>query len=241
MGEKKHNNAEFDVYAKEYGEMHRQSIRISGEPPEFFAEYKVKDAARLIAKNVGFDANVRILDFGSGTGGSTPFFAKHLPKARLTCADVSSESLRIAQERFSHLAEYKLLDGEELPFPDASFDFVFSTCVFHHIPEIKHVDILREMHRVLRANGLIFIYEHNPYNPLTVRTVNSCPFDANAVLIKPKTLRDRINAAGFADIKSTFRLFFPGPLRVFAWFEVLLGWLPLGAQYYATGRKLESR
>jgi trans-aconitate methyltransferase len=65
---------------------------VSGESPEFFAEYKVVDAAKL-AKRVGLAHPLRVMDFGAGVGNSVPFFRKYLPDARLTCVDVSARSL----------------------------------------------------------------------------------------------------------------------------------------------------
>lgn len=230
------DKVEFDKFADEYRNLHSQNIRISGEQPEFFAEYKVKDAAAL-AGDAGFGAVLRVMDFGSGVGNSVPFFAKYMPACRLTCVDVSTKSLEIAEERFSALAEYKVFDGQTLPFTDECYDLVFSACVFHHIPTEEHVGLLREIRRVLRPGGLFVVFEHNPYNPLTVRAVNSCLFDENAVLIDAYTLRKRVTAAGFASVQHRYRIFFPRILRPLRMIEPLLGWLPFGAQYYVVGWK----
>jgi len=43
----------------------------------------------------------------------------------------------------------------ELPFPDSSFDMVFSHGVLHHVPEIRQAE--REIHRVLRPGGELVI------------------------------------------------------------------------------------
>ena len=40
------DEAEFDKFADEYRAIHAHNIRLSGEAPEFFAEYKVRDLAR---------------------------------------------------------------------------------------------------------------------------------------------------------------------------------------------------
>ena len=34
------NSSEFDKFAEEYGSLHRANIAASGEPPEYFAEYR---------------------------------------------------------------------------------------------------------------------------------------------------------------------------------------------------------
>jgi hypothetical protein len=81
------------------------------------------------------------------------------------------------------------------------------------------------------------VFEHNPYNPLTVHAVKTCLFDANAVLIPARTLLENMQRAGFASCIRQYRIFFPGPLRALRGFEPWLAWLPLGAQYYVAACK----
>jgi SAM-dependent methyltransferase len=230
------DKAEFDAFADEYQQLHRQNIRISGETPEFFHEYKVKDTAGLVAA-ARLHSAPRILDFGAGVGNAVPYFHQHLPGCHLTCLDVSHKSLAVAAQRFSDQARFVVFDGKRVPFPDGDFDLVFSACVFHHIPPVEHAPIFREWFRVLRPGGVAVVFEHNPYNPLTVHAVKTCPFDARAVLIPARTLLRHMRRAGFSAPVRRYRLFFPGPLRALRRLERRLAWLPLGAQYYVAARK----
>jgi len=228
-------STEFDKFAEEYAAMLGSSIRASGEKPEYFADYKVRHIARHLSKH-GIAVN-NILDFGCGVGGSTRYFLQHLPNAQLTSTDVSQKSLDIAYSRYPEAARYKLFDGLSLPFASNTFDVVFTACVFHHIPADEHVRLLSEIRRVLRADGVFFVFEHNPLNPLTVRVVNQCPFDENAVLISAGELTQRMIAAQFRFIQREYHIFFPNFLKVLRTLEVSLKWFPLGAQYCLTGRK----
>ncbi len=230
------SEAEFDRFAGEYRQLHAENIRVSGERPEFFAEYKVRDVARL-ARASGFANAPAILDFGAGVGNSVGFFRQYLPGCRLTCLDASRKSLDVASERFPDAAEFVAYDGGEIPLPPEQFDVVFAACVFHHIPTAEHEPVLQQLYRVTRRSGLLVIFEHNPYNPLTVRAVNTCVFDENAVLIPAGTLVRRVRRAGFSSAKPCYRIFFPGMLRVLRGLERGLGWLPLGAQYYVSARR----
>ena len=229
------NNSEFDQFAEEYAATLKSGLGTSGEGPEFFAEYKVRDVA-VHAASLGLEPS-RVLDFGCGIGSSVPYFRRYLPRAALTGVDVSEKSLAVARERFPMAAEYHRFDGRRLPFDANSFDLVFAACVFHHIPAEEHVALFREIRRVLRRGGIFFVFEHNPYNPLTVRVVNSCPFDENAVLITNKCMRDRLKTAGFGSLETRYRIFFPHALRALRGFESALAWCPLGAQYFVGGRK----
>lgn len=228
--------AEFDKFADEYGRLHGENIRLSGEAPAYFARYKMGDFSAL-ARAVGIPDDGEFLDFGAGVCESVPFFREYFPKASLTCVDVSMRSLRIGALRFPGMANFLAFNGRSLPFRDGSFSGVFACCVFHHINEGEHEKLLAEIRRVLRPGACAMVYEHNPWNPLTVRAVTNCPFDENAVLIHASSLVRKLRAVGFQRVRLAFRVFFPHALRMFRPMETWLSWLPLGAQYYVLGVK----
>jgi len=230
------DETEFDRFAEEYRAIHAQNIRLSGESPEFFTEYKIVDVVREMSAAPTL-MNPRILDFGAGVGSSVPFFQRWLAPSMLVCLDVSRKSLAIGQERFRGLADFIAFDGRTIPFEDNSFDLIFTACVFHHIPHEHHERILEEMHRTLAPAGLLVIFEHNPFNPLTVQAVKTCPFDENARLIVPGKLRRAIASAGFQQPRIRYRIFFPGLLRALRPLERAMRWLPVGAQYYIRAEK----
>ena len=229
------NIPEFDKFADEYRASLLQSIGASGEGPEYFAQYKVVDVLESTARKR--IAVKELLDFGCGIGGSIPFFRQLFPTARLTGGDISEKSLAIARQRFPDAARYVAFDGAELPFETGAFDVVFTACVFHHIPESQHVSLFAEIRRVMSTDGAFYVFEHNPLNPLTVRVVNQCVFDENAVLMSSRQLRKRLIAAGFRSIETRYRIFFPHFLRALRGLESGLAWCPLGAQYYLCARK----
>lgn len=230
------DKAEFDKFADEYTEIHKNNIKLSGESPDYFSEYKVIDTANLV-REYQLPRNLNILDFGSGVGNSVPFFRKHLPDAYLTCLDVSQKSLDIAKNLYGDIAEYKLFDGNAIPLQDDSYDLAFAACVFHHIPHDEHVFLFKEILRILKPGGMLVVFEHNPLNPLTVHAVNTCPFDENAVLIRAKVMESRIKAGGFENSKIAYRLFFPAALKKIRCFEKYLIKVPIGAQYYVSALK----
>lgn len=225
------NAREFDRHAHTYREMHAQSIRASGEEPEYFARYKIEEVRRVMAAGPS-DRPLQVLDFGCGIGGSVPHLRAAFPDDTIVGADVSAESLAMARERYSEAAEFALIESDRLPFDDGRFDIVFTACVFHHIEPDQRDAALREIRRVLRPGGEFFFFEHNPLNPLTVRAVRDCPFDENAVLLSSKEARRRIDEAGFSSPRTTYTVFFPNALAALRPLEKYLGAVPLGAQYY---------
>jgi ubiquinone/menaquinone biosynthesis C-methylase UbiE len=232
------DKAEFDKFADEYESVHARNIAISGETPDYFAKYKMKDlAAEYFAHRGDRGSAPAVLDFGSGIGTSVPFVRMYFPHCNLTCLDVSNRSLEIGRNHFGAYATFVVFDGSSMPFPDASFDIAYAACVFHHIDHAEHVALLGELRRVLVPGGMLAVFEHNPYNPLTVKTVNECPFDENARLIPAPTMRRRVLEAGFHSTRIRYRIFFPRALRAFRPMEKRMTWLPLGAQYYTLAVK----
>jgi ubiquinone/menaquinone biosynthesis C-methylase UbiE len=228
------DEAEFDRFADEYRTLHAENIRLSGETPDFFAEYKAKDAASITGGQLPAST---ILDFGTGIGNSLPFLHRHFPSHPIVGLDVSRRSLEIGRARFGNLAQFVHFNGHRIPSEDNTYGMAFSACVFHHIDPQEHTALLSELHRVLHPGGWLIIHEHNPSNPLTVRAVRDCPFDENAQLIDAPTFRNRAIAAGFTDVKIHYRIFFPGFLSFLRPLEKALTWLPLGAQYCLSCRK----
>lgn len=226
---------EFDKFADEYYDIHSRNIAISGETPDYFAEYKVRDAALTLRADRAMPRT--ILDFGSGVGNSVPYFRKYFSTSILTCADVSRRSLEVSLKRYPGGEHYAQIAGDHLPFGDNSFDVAFSACVFHHIPHEEHAHWLSELKRVTAPGGSLLIFEHNPLNPLTVSAVRSCPFDKNARLINGRTFSRRVADAQWSNVKLRYRIFFPRILAMLRRLEPYLYYVPIGAQYCVLGQK----
>ncbi len=226
--------AEFDKFADEYNEAHIRNLAITGDRPEHFAEFKAKELRRAI-KRLGVGEPRTILDFGSGIGASLPHLAKAFPSSALTAFDVSQRSLDIARARFPDCATFVHGAGLDA-LGDAKFDVVFAACVFHHIPHDMHVSLFRQLGARLAPDGLMIVFEHNPFNPVTRYIVATCPFDENAELIRASALAATQRAAGFSRVEKRYTGFFPNALAALRPLEDRLSGLPIGAQYYTLAR-----
>jgi SAM-dependent methyltransferase len=220
---------EFDSVAADYQLQLAAATRLSGESTEYFAQYKAV-VARQIADAHGCTPHA-VLDFGSGIGSAIAPLRQNFPNARLTCLDVSAGSLELSRQFNGDEVQYRSYDGCQVPGDIGQFDLIFTACVFHHIPADQHVDLLGQLRKLLRPGGIFVLFEHNPWNPLTRHSVNTCPFDKNAVLISAPVMRQRARAAGFARCTTSYRLFFPGPLAALRPLERRMTRIPLGAQY----------
>jgi SAM-dependent methyltransferase len=100
-----------------------------------------------------------ILDVGCGTGGAVRVFAERTGGAgRVVGLDISKTMIHEARRRTSGLSlpvEFREGDAHRLPFPDNSFDRCYALRLLEVID--NPVQVLREMHRVLRPGGRIFV------------------------------------------------------------------------------------
>jgi len=103
------NNVEFDQLADDYHLHLQDAIVLSGEGEDYFAEYKIADLKKFLTLQ-SFHPT-KVLDFGSGTGNSVPFFRKYFPEAQLNNTDVSLNSIDVAKKRYPGSEKYLLLSS----------------------------------------------------------------------------------------------------------------------------------
>ena len=225
----------FDEVARAYDDTVQRAIGASGETVQFFADLKVRLMSRALT-----DAHPStILDFGCGIGNTTRSLAAVFQSARIIGFDISPESLAVAREltaEFRQVTYVSAVDGG-LPLPDASIDAAFASCVFHHIELRERAHWIAQLRRVLRPGAALFLFEHNPYNPLTVRVVRRVPFDEGVLLLRPSEAAELLRSGGFEASRPWFYFFFPSFLRALRPLEKALKHVPVGAQYFVIGRR----
>jgi ubiquinone/menaquinone biosynthesis C-methylase UbiE len=225
----------FDEFAENYRQVHTESIQtISGTDSFYFAEYKVKEMLQF-EKN----SECSVLDFGCGDGLTEFFFQKWFSKFRITGIDVSAKSIEEAQKKKLENSVFQVLTTGPLPFADDSFDIVFIAGVLHHIDETMHQTILHEIYRVTKPDGRIYLFEHNPFNPVTKYLVRTCEFDKGVKLLHSKKTQSLLKKSGFQIQNLLYTIFFPRNkfFKLFIPLEKYMKGLPLGGQYYFRATK----
>ncbi len=230
------NEKEFDAYVESYQEMHQNSTKLSGYDTSYFDEMKIREVSRFL--KIKGKQPKRILNFGCGIGKSEPYFRQYFPGAEIYGIDVSSKSVEYAIEKNKDLERVYLsvYDGNQLPF-EGKFDLIFAANVFHHIPFSFHEKSFSLIRDSLSEEGCFFIFEHNPYNPLTQKAVKDCEFDKDAVLLSPRYSKRILNELNFGPIQCNFILFIPNFVSFLQPLEKYLTFLPIGAQYYCYAEK----
>ena len=225
---------DFDAFADDYRNIHTQNIRLSGVDSYYFAEMKVK-----LLRPFESNSNLQILDVGCGDGTTEYFMHQYFPKWVLKGIDVSGESIKEAHQKNIEAAVFKVYDGTHIPERDNSIDVVFIAGVLHHVAYELHLKMMQEVHRVLKLGGRLYLFEHNPLNPVTKYLVNTCVFDKDAKLLRSGYCTSILKTARLSIKKMDFIIFFPrkGILSKFIFLEKYLRWLPLGGQYFVRATK----
>ncbi len=103
----------------------------------------------------------QVLDVGCGTGTLALEVARHVGRAGHV-AGVDPSTVQIARARSKAARrklpiEFQIGVIEQLPFPDQTFDVVFSTLMMHHLPNSLKRQGLAEIARVLKPGGRLVI------------------------------------------------------------------------------------
>ncbi|HZQ06028.1 MAG TPA: class I SAM-dependent methyltransferase [Anaerolineae bacterium] len=227
------DEAAFDEYAADYDAALNQGIAVSGEDKYFFAKGRVEWLAKCLAWYQYKPK--RVLDFGCGTGSSTPFLLDVLGADSVVGVDISAKLVKIAQEsygsaraQFARMADYQ---------PNAQFDLAFCSGVFHHIPLYQRATSLKYIFDSLRPGSLFALWENNPWNLGTRYVMAHIPFDKGAITLSPPTAQRLLQSGGFRVLRTDFLFIFPKMLAPLRAIEPALSRLPLGAQYQVLGRK----
>lgn len=217
------NKVNFDDYAGDYERILKEQLGFFDGQTEYFSEYKVHILKQYISKSPE-----RILEYGCGIGRNLKFIQEGFPDAMLFACDISEKSLSIAA-RENPSVKYYLLGKDNIK---EKFDMIFVALVFHHINPKNRLNVLKEIKEMLSGYGDLFIFEHNPYNPVTRHLVNICPFDTDAILLKKREMEKLLVTAGFKLKMGKYALYFPSALKKLRFMEPFLGFLPLGGQYF---------
>lgn len=215
--------AEFDPYARNYDAVLATALGGDSEVDRF-AAYKIDE----MSYRVGGSVVRRVLDFGCGVGRSLPFLVDAFPEAEVWGFDPSAECASAAKTR----APSARVVADWASVEAGSFDCVLAANVFHHVPQEARLAELERCRTLLAPGGSLFVFEHNPFNPVTRRVFDRCPFDRDAVMIVPSEMLRLGQRAGLTVNRCAYTLFLPFRGKAVAAFHRMLAWLPLGAQYY---------
>jgi len=227
------SEAEFDRFATDYRQVLDKTLAVSGENASYFASGRLAWLRRVLGAEA--DAVARLLDFGCGPGHVTPFLLESFPSAALIGMDVSAKSIAEAAAQYGG-PRARFVTPEEWASGER-VDLAHCNGVFHHIPVADRPGALRVIREALREGGRFALFENNALNPVVRWAMDRCPFDTDAIPIRPGEAVRMVREAGFVVERVDHLFFFPRPLAFLRPIEPAFHKIPMGGQYLVLARR----
>lgn len=164
----------------------------------------------------------RILDFGCGIGLQTFLLAKlgYEVTGLETVEDKSLDGflkgkaeshIRSREESMENVwktikqkisVDFQFYGGKKIPFGTEHFDIVFAYAVLEHIPPIEASNILVEIRRVLKKNGLFYIFQLPQRTSYTEFIARKLGMESHEFLWNLTTVSTMLKTEGFKVIHS---------------------------------------
>lgn len=121
--------------------------------PRALQTYPDENVVRILKKDFSHPGPwTRALDLGAGSGRHLPLLGEHF--AEVHACDFSLNSLKLYPKDRVAAVQAMLPD---LPYADASWDFILCWGVLHYLPHPALLPALAEIHRVLKPGGRVFL------------------------------------------------------------------------------------
>lgn len=116
--------------------------------------YFLQAQRKALIEEVNSATPGKLLEIGVGQGAHLPLYASH----QITGVDISEAMLSKAKRFQNNNIELLLMDGENLLFSEACFDYVVLS---HVIAVTKNPDqLLEQVYKVLKPGGKLFMLNH---------------------------------------------------------------------------------
>jgi ubiquinone/menaquinone biosynthesis C-methylase UbiE len=131
------------------------AMTINTTSPDLYDKQGMQLAEELKAR---MPADSVVLDFGCGLGRPEKFLWSYCRE--IYCVDVSVGILRLARKRYKNIHNVHFLKSRKTDLSilrDCTFDFIFSEAVFQHIDKEHVILILKELYRVCKKDGRVYL------------------------------------------------------------------------------------
>ncbi len=195
------------------------------EVAEYYAALDYLTPCEELLFDTYLKPDMAILDIGVGGGRTTPYLSS--VAGRYVGVDYASEMIARCRKKFPQL-EFEVGDAADLSrFAASSFDAVVMAfnAIDYLVPDESRFRALREIGRVLKADGILIFSSHNPRSILA------------RVAWNPQRVRDLAEILVPGD-----SVFFPALLWLLIAVRVILAWLQAAARsVFRAARRLSTR
>ena len=176
-------------------------------------------AYRMLIAQAELADGLSVLEVGCGTGNLITRVARRYTGATAVGCDPDPRALARAQRKARGLSGITFDRGyaQKLPYPDAQFDRVLSSMMWHHLDEDVKAEAAAEIFRVLRPGGSLHLVDIGGEAPhgdgLLARRMRRTPHAAGNL---GDAIPRRLRSAGFdCTVAGTLRIRFIGGITFF--------------------------
>lgn len=141
------------LYFKNKADFNAQASGFEQEYPHTDGRYEVVKAE--LKENV-IAGGMNVLDIGCGKGAYIHNLLKDVPEAKYTAVDISTKVMSFIQDEVVEKKEGSLT---EIPYPNDTFDFTYTTEALEHAVDIESA--VRELCRVTKSDGTVLVIDKN--------------------------------------------------------------------------------
>jgi len=149
-----------------------ESFQLQGNAPQIYEQHKVPAIFRPLAERtlqrVGVHEGARVIDIACGTGIVARLAAEKVGKSgKVVGIDLNPGMIEVARQNSPLTGanlEWHQGDATALPFPEASFDFVFCQQGLQFFPD--KLAALEEMRRIMAPGSSTILTIWSSINPL---------------------------------------------------------------------------
>jgi len=180
-----------------------RSLEYFNEIADRWDNIRTEDDVRRLASilaQLDIRQGAAVLDVGSGTGIALPLLVDRVGKeGRIVALDFAEEMIiRARAKGYGDNIEYHVADAQDMPLPDASFDWVVCNAVLPHFPDKSRA--LTEIARVLKRGGGLVICHTKSREAVNQMHVTIGGAIADHLIPDSSTVRTLLSRAGFTKI-----------------------------------------
>jgi len=169
----------------------------------FLFTYIFTNLNRRIARLISLQKGSSLLDVGCGWGLLLQTLSQKDKSLKLFGIDISPEMVKVAKRNFQNSKQVEIKEGsaDKLPYKSNSFDNVTCILSFHHHPDSQQS--LREMYRVLKPKGRLYLFDPFTDGPIRkfILLVAALFFGEKNISVYSKTqMRSFLKKTGFKKI-----------------------------------------
>lgn len=124
-----------------------------------YLDMHMAESLKILMKDNGLK---KVLDVGCGTGK----LVQYLNENGFDAYGCDSEDVAVnLAKKINRRNAISIASATHLPFPNTSFDLITGISLIEHLSKSESIDFLKEVRRVLKPNGFIFVVTPNFASP----------------------------------------------------------------------------